>query len=173
MILELIVGRIGSDYTPPRFLKCYEEFMHGIEWTAESSMDDIGRNYASAFLRYYTPFMSRHEHMLEHYLVNYVHRTLFPLGPQESNRDLSVHHVANTIRDQCLLMLVHYAIVQTMLIGLAGFHKAQFDAGHAIKVIQSSSKTFEHSLTFPPRALQSLADKGAKTCASLAILLHN
>ena len=147
--------------------------MHGIEWTAESSMDDIGRNYASAFLRYYTPFMSRHEHMLEHYLVNYVHRTLFPLGPQESNRDLSVHHVANTIRDQCLLMLVHYAIVQTMLIGLAAFHKAEFDAGHAIKVMQSSSKTFEHSLTFPGRVLQTLADKGVKTCASLAILLRN
>jgi lysine-N-methylase len=173
MVLELIVGRIGSDYTPPRFLKCYEEFMQGIEWTAESSMDDIGRNYASAFSQHYTPFMSRHEHMLEHYLVNYVHRTLFPLGPQDSNPDLSVHHVANTIRDQCLLMLVHYAIVQTMLIGLAGFHKAQFDAGHAIKVIQSSSKTFEHSLTFPPRALQSFADKGVKTCASLAILLRN
>ena len=60
-----------------------------------------------------------------------------------------------------------------LLIGLAGFHKAQFDAGHAIKVIQSSSKTFEHSLTFPARALQTLADKGVKTCASVAILLRN
>ena len=173
MVLELVVGRIGSDYTPPRFLACYQEFMQGIEWTAKSSMDDIGQSYASAFSQYYTPFMSQHEHMLEHFLVSYVHRTLFPLGPQESNRALSVHHVANTIRDQCLLMLVRYAIVQTMLIGLAGFHKAQFDAGHAIKVIQSSSKTFEHSLTFPARALQTLADKGVKTCASLAILLRN
>src|ERR1700736_5751451 len=29
MVLELIVGRIGSDYTPPRFLACYQEFMRG------------------------------------------------------------------------------------------------------------------------------------------------
>ena len=58
-------------------------------------------------------------------------------------------------------------------IGVAGFHKAEFDAGHAIKVIQSASKTFEHSLTFPARALQVLADKGVKTCASLAILVRN
>jgi lysine-N-methylase len=172
-ILELIVGRIGSDYTPPRFLACYQEFMQGIEWTAESSMDDIGRNYASAFSRYYTPFMSQHEHMLEHYLVSYVHRTLFPLGPQESNRELSVHHIANTIRDQCLLMLVHYAMIQTVLIGVAGFHETEFAAGHAIKVIQSSAKTFEHSLTFPARTLQTLAGKGVKTCASLAILARN
>ena len=147
--------------------------MHGIDWTETSSMTDIGRRYAEAFSQYFAPFLSEHEYMLEHYLVNYVHRTLFPLGPQKSNRDLSVHHVAKTIREQCLLMLVHYSIVQTMLIGLTGFHKAQFDAGHAIKVMQSSSKTFEHSLTFPGRVLQTLAEKGVKTCASLAILLRN
>ena len=67
--------------------------------------------------------------MLEHYLVNYVHRTLFPLGPQESTRGLSVHHIANTIRDQCLLMMAHYAIIQTLLIGMAAFHKAEFGTG--------------------------------------------
>jgi lysine-N-methylase len=107
MILELIVARIGSDYTPPRFLACYQEFMQGIEWTTESSMDDLGRSYASAFWQYYEVFISRHEYMLEHYLVSYVHRTLFPLGPRESNRGLSVHHIASTIREQCLRMLVH------------------------------------------------------------------
>ena len=173
VILELIVGRISSDFTPPRFLACYQEFMHGIQWTAESSMDDIGRSYASAFSQNYAPFMSQHEHMLEHYVVSYVGRTLFPLGPQKSSQELSVHHAANTIREQCLLMLAHYAIVQTVLIGLAGFHKAEFDAGHVIQAIQSFSKTFEHSLTFPGRALQTLADKGMKTCAQLAILIRN
>ena len=87
MILELVVARIGSDFTSPRFLDCYREFMQGIEWTAESSMDSIGRNYAAAFTQNYAPFLIRHEHMLEHYLVNYVHRTLFPLGPEKSNRE--------------------------------------------------------------------------------------
>ena len=173
LILELIVGRIGSDYTPPRFLACYQEFMQGMEWTAESSMDDIGRRYRAAFSQYYSPLMDGHEHMLEHYLVSYVHRTLFPLGPQESNRELSVHHIANTIRDQCLLMLVHYAIIQTVLIGAAGFHKGEFGTAQVIKVIQTFAKTFEHSLTFPARTLQLLADKGVKTCASLAILVRN
>ena len=173
MVLELIVGRIGSDFTPPRFLACYQEFMQGIEWTAESSMDDIGRRYASVCSQFYAPFIGRHEYMLEHYLVSYVHRTLFPLGPQEGNRELGVHHVADSIRDQCLRMMIHYAIIQTVLIGLAGFHKAEFAPGHVIKVVQSFSKAFEHSLTFPERALQLLADKGVKTCASLAILIRN
>jgi lysine-N-methylase len=160
----LIVQRIGSDFTTPRFLASYQEFMQGIEWTAESNMGDIGRRYASVFSQHYAPFMNRHEYMLEHYLVSYVHRTLFPLGPQER---------ANSIHDQCLRMLVNYAIIQSVLIGLAGFHQAEFSAGHVIKVIQSFTKAFEHSLSFPERALQILADKGVKTCASLAILIRN
>jgi lysine-N-methylase len=84
-----------------------------------------------------------------------------------------VHHIANSIRDQCLLMLVHYAIIQTVLIGQAGFHQEEFAAGHVIKVIQSCTKAFEHSLAFPACTRQILADKGVKTCASLAILLVN
>jgi lysine-N-methylase len=173
MVLELIVGRIGSDFTPPRFLACYREFMQGIEWAAESSMNDIGRSYASVFSQYYAPFLSQHEYILEHYLVSYVHGTLFPLGPQESNREPSVHRIADSIRDQGFLMMVHYAIIQTVLIGLAGFHKADFAASHVIKAIQSFTKTFEHNLSFPGRTLQILAEKGVKTCASLASLVRN
>ena len=173
MVLELIVGRISSDFTAPRLLECYKKFMQAMEWTAESSMDDIGRRYAAAHAQYYAPFMSRHPHILEHYLVSYVHRTLFPLGPQESNRGLSVHHIAQSIRDQFLLMTVYYAIVQTLLIGMAAFHKDEFDTGHAIQVIQSFTKAFEHSLSFPGRALKILADKNVTSCASMAILLLN
>ena len=137
MVLELIVGRIGSDFTPARFVDCYRQFMHGIDWTETSSMTDIGRRYAEAFSQYFAPFLSEHEYMLEHFLVSYVHRTLFPLGPQEKS-----------IRDHCMLLIAHYAVIQTVLIGLAGFRKTDFNTGHAIQVIQSSCKTFGHSLTF-------------------------
>ena len=173
LILETIVGRISSDFTGPRLLACYQKFMQGMDWTVESSMTDIGRRYAAAHSEYYWPFMSRHQHILEHYLVNYVHRTLFPLGPQESTRGLSVQHPANTIRDQCLLMMVHYGIIQTLLIGMAAFHKEQFGTAEVIQVIQSFTKAFEHSLSFPERALRVVANQGAKNCASLAILIRN
>jgi len=173
MVLELIVGRIGSDFTPPRFLACYREFIQGMAWTAESSMDDLGRRYLSIFSRHYAPFMRENEYMLEHYLVTYVHGTLFPLGPQESNRELSAHHTAKTIRAQCLLMMTYYSIIQTILIGLAGFHESEFGAGQVIQLIQSFSKTFEHSVTFPERALQVIAHHGVKTCAGLAMLVRN
>jgi lysine-N-methylase len=173
MVLELIVGRIGSDFTAPRFLACYREFMQGMQWTAESSMDALGRRYLSIFSDHYLPFMSEREYMLEHYLVTYVHRTLFPLGPQRNDRELSAHRAAAGIRAQCLLMLAHYGILQTMLIGLAGFHQAEFGARHVVTAIQAFAKTFEHSLSFPERALKVLADHAVETCAGLAMLLRN
>jgi len=173
LVLELIVARIGSDFTPPRFLSSYQEFMHGIDWRPESSMDDIGHRYAAAYSQYFAPFMLQHGHMLEHYLVSYVHRTLFPLGPQESSRGLSVGQLAQSVREQGMLLLIHYAVIQTVLIGLAGFHKSQFSVTHVLHLIQSFSKAFEHSVPFPERALKTLAEKNVKTCASLAILLLN
>ena len=173
LVLELIVGRISSDFTAPPLLACYRKFMESMEWTVESSMDDIGRRYAAAHAQYFEPFLSGHQHMLEHYLVSYVHRTLFPLGPQESTRGLSVHHVASTIRDQYLLMMVHYAIVQTLLIGMAAFHKEKFGPKEAILVIQSYTKAFEHSPSFPERSLKILAAKGLKSCTTLANLIRN
>lgn len=173
MVLELVLGRISSDFTAPRFLALYQEFILGIEWTSQSSSDDLGRRYASVFAQHYAPFLSRHEYMLEHYLVSYVHRTLFPLGPSEGNREPSVHYHAGSIRDQCLLMLVYYAIVQTVLTGLAGYHKEEFAPGHVVQAIQSCTKVFEHNLSFPGRALETLADKGVETCTSLAMLLRN
>ena len=173
LILELIVGRIGSDFTAPRLLECYRKFMDAMEWTAELSMDELGQRYRAACLKYYEPFLREHSHILEHYLVSYVHRTLFPLGPQQSSLGLSVPQIANTIRDQCLLILVHYGIIQTLLIGMAAFHKTEFGTAHAVQVVQSFTKAFEHSPSFPERALKIIKGKDEKTCANLAILLRN
>lgn len=173
MVLDLIVARITADFTPPRFLACYQEFMQGIEWTAQSAMNELGERYSAAFSQHYAPFLGGHQHILENYLVNYVHSTLFPLGPQETGRQLSADQAASSIREQCQMMLIHFAIIQALLIGLAGLHKSGLNAAHAIRVIQSYTKAFEHSLSFPARARQIVAAAGVHDCVSLALLIRN
>ena len=172
MIIELIVRRMTSDFTAERFRDCYREFMQGLAWTDESSMTDLGRNYAAAFSEYYWPFMSCHEHMLEHYLVSYVLRTLFPLGPSESLTELSAHRVGRSIRDECLILLIHYGIIQAILIGGAGFHKSGFSPEHVLRGIQSVAKVFDHSVAFPTSALDTLKAKQIEKCAALAMFLR-
>jgi lysine-N-methylase len=173
ILLELIVARITGEYVSPRFLACYREFKDGIEWGAESSMEEIGQRYAAAFAGHLTPFLRRHGHILEHYLVSYVHRTLFPLGAQKGPGEPGMDKGAESVRDQCLTMLVYFGVVQTVLTGMAGFHRAGLDPSHAIRLIQAVSKAFEHNLSFAGKALQILAGKGVRNCASMAILLRN
>ncbi|HLK19649.1 MAG TPA: flagellin lysine-N-methylase [Bryobacteraceae bacterium] len=173
VIVEMIVARISSDFTSQRFRECYQEFMRGLGWTPESSFDAIGERFARAYSDYYAPFMRQHEHMLEHYLVNYAHSRLFPFGPQETSQNLSAEKVVNTIAKQYMLMAVNYSLVKAVLIGQAGFHQAEFGTAHVIKGVQSCAKTFEHSVAFPAIALKILADHGLQTCVSLAILLQN
>jgi lysine-N-methylase len=88
VVLELIVAGLSPDFNPRSFLDCYKQFMDGIQWTPESTMDEIGFRYAEAYSQHYVSFMSQHEHILENYLVNYVPRTLFPMGLPEQNQRL-------------------------------------------------------------------------------------
>lgn len=171
--VELVISRITSDFTPRRFLECYEEFMHGIEWRTESTMEEIGIRYADAYRQYYAPFMGQYEYVMERFLVNYAYKTLFPLGPQESTQKLSIYRRDSPISVQYILLVVHYAILKTVLIGMSGYHKSDLGTGHLIKLIQSYAKAFEHSTAFPPLAVKILAGKGMKNAASMAVLIQN
>lgn len=133
IVLELVVGRITSDFTHRRFLECYEEFMHGIEWLPESNMAEIGIRYTEAYRLYYAPFMEQYEYVMERVLVNYVYKTLFPFGPQESTQKLSIYRRDSSIPAQYILMAVHYAIQKAVLIGMSAFHKSDLNTGHLIK----------------------------------------
>lgn len=172
IVLELVVARIRSDFNPASFLACYREFMNGIQWTSKSTMDEIGARYVEAYSENYVPVMREHKHILEQYLVNYAYRTQFPLGMPESNRRLHNDRVPSCITSQYMLMAAHYAIVETLLIGMAGFHKAAFGPVQIVKLIQSCTKTFEHSIAFPGQAIQVLAEKGMTNPANLCVLIR-
>jgi hypothetical protein len=40
-VVELIVARITSDFTNRRFRGCYKQFMDGIQWDPNATMDEI------------------------------------------------------------------------------------------------------------------------------------
>lgn len=172
-ILELIVRRITSDFTGRRFLDCYQDFMHGLEWTEKSALEDIARRYAEAYSQYYLPFIQQNEHVLEHYLATYVYKNLFPLGRLESNRKCGIHHIENSISIQCMLMMAYYAILRTVAIGMAGLHKSAFAMDRLVKVIQSTTKEFEHSTSFPAHAIEILMRNGLNYGASMAVLVQD
>lgn len=172
-VVDLMLTRMSSDANPVRFLECYREFINGLHWTSTSTPKDVAARYGWAHQLYYAPFMKQHEYMLEHYLVNYAYRTLFPFGLPESNKRLQNDRVASSVAAQYMWMVANYAIVRTLLIGMAGFYKSTFNSDYVIKLIQSASKTFEHSATFPARAIEILVEKGMTTPDQLSVLVRH
>ncbi|HVP46520.1 MAG TPA: flagellin lysine-N-methylase [Bryobacteraceae bacterium] len=170
-VVELIVARITSDFTNRRFLQCYKELMDGLHWGNDSTMDQITSRYGAVHARYVAPFLATHSYMLEHYLVNRVYRGLFPLGPQESTSTLRVQHAQRSIHDEFMLLAVHYAIIETLLVGVAGLYTNAFASEHVIRVIYSSTRTLEHSLTFSQRVIQVLEEKGLNSVQGAAVLI--
>ena len=155
-VLELIVGRLRADYTSPRFLECYGEFMRGLAWTNESTMEELAERYQQASEDYFQPFVHRHEHVFENFLVGYVFRTLFPYRRKLPNQTLAIDPGRESMKNAFLLLTAHYAIIRTVLIGMAALHKDNLDIGHAIKLVQSYSKAFLHSSSFETAAIEFL-----------------
>jgi len=59
------------------------------------------------------------------------------------------------------------------MIGMAALHKSSFGVEQALKLIQSSTKAFQHSTSFPLRAIEILSRNGLRTGASMAALLQD
>ena len=91
-VLELIVARIGSDFTASRFLECYREFMEGIRWGPDSTIEDIACRLMEARLDSYAPFINRHEYLLDNFMVNYAFRTVLPYGHREIDQKMGIEY---------------------------------------------------------------------------------
>ncbi len=172
-VLELMVARLRLDYTSPRYMDLYRDFAHGLQLKTGDTPEEIGSRYAEVYRRYYAPCMERHEYILENYLVAYAFKTMFPFGSPSVNRLLNLQKVGSTPLVQYMLMGSYFSMSKTVMIGLAGKHKADFSLEHMVRAIQSISKTMEHCETYPIRLLEILTSKGIKDSAGMAVLIQN
>lgn len=172
IVLELVVERVKSDFTHQRFLQLYQNFLAGILWVPDATLPQLGLNYSDAYQKHYSPFMSQHEYLLEHYLVNNAFKTLFPFGSRSLNCTLGLN-AGQSMVAQYLLLTVYYSLVKAILIGVAAPQCGDFTLDVALSTIQICSKTFEHSVAFPKRMLEILASHGITNPAQMSVLTQN
>lgn len=154
---RLFFGSIQSD----RYKECFAESLHGIGYVSGANVEDIGERYAAAFETWYQPYMVKYEYILENYLVNHVFKNLFPFSEQK--------HVF----DNYVMLVVHYAMIKMILIGMAGYHKEKFGTEHVIKLLQSFSKVVEHNNAYLKMAFNILKVNEVNSMAYMAILIKN
>ncbi len=169
-VLELVVARIGGEYTSPRFLECYAEFMRGLGWTGESTMDELVNRYRLLLESHYKPFELCHPYVFENYLLNYVFRTLFPYGRKSPDQKVLIDSGEKPVRDAFALMVTWYAIIRTILAGMSGLHGAP-TLDRTVKLVQSSTRAFQHSSSLAAGMLDFLYRQPNDLIGNIAILV--
>ena len=173
IVLELMVARLRLDYASPRYLDLCRAFSNGLQIQKETNRAEMGYRYSLAYRNYYAPFMQRYEYLLEHYLVSYAFKTLFPFGSPSIQRLVNGPNGLSPFVSQYLLMASYFSIANAILIGLAAHYQSAFAPQHVLLTIQLISKMLEHCETFPARLLEILASRGIKDCAGMSVLTQN
>jgi lysine-N-methylase len=157
MELRVLIGVNNRAY-----LECVKETLEGIQYSDQSSLNQLAQCYRDSYETYFSPFISKHEYVLENYLVNYVFKNLFPF---------STHN--DKVYEDYVLMVIHYSMIKLHLIGMAGYHKEKFSSDHVVKLIYSFGKAVEHSPTYLYKLVEILKRKEETSLAHMAILIKN
>lgn len=160
LLKEIADERYFMGITSKRYLECFTTFLKGIEYTKDSSIEEIGERYQKAYKEYYEPFMDNHEYILENYLVNYVYKNLFPVSKEKS------------LFDSYMMMILHYSLIKLHLIGMSGFYKG-LTTDKVIMLIQSFAKTVEHNQKYLNGIANLMKQNEFNTMAYMAILIKN
>jgi lysine-N-methylase len=167
IVLRLAGLMLHRSNVGPRFQECINAFTSGIGNAPDATVASLAAHSRSAHLRYFAPFLDRHPHLLENYLVNTILRLNFPFGsaknPDEKDRTISQRHA---------VLASQFALIRGLLIGAAGHHGERFSAEHVVLSVQSASKHFEHHPEFAKQILALLAERKLDNSNGIAMLLH-
>jgi len=144
LVMQLLRTRLSQPPLPARFLECVQDFESGLRCNTATCEQDILTAYTDANRLYFRPFMERHPHVLENYITNHIFKNHYPFThPRDRYSDLQQEQPDAEVEH--LVLSVHLALIQALLIGMAGHYREAFDAPHVVKLIQSFARTFEHS----------------------------
>ena len=162
IVLELVNrGLSMSDASHTRFRECVQNFLDGIHFEQSGAIESFVPSYQEGHARYYFPFMQEHPFIFENYLVNYIFRTRFPYGVDTEGkpRDPITEYMA---------MIVYFATIKGLLIGMAGHFGRAFGKEHVVKLVQTFAKAVEQCPKFEVSSYLGLAN-----AEGMALLLKN
>ena len=105
---------------------------------------------------------------MENYLLNYVIQTGFPAlhggGGVGERTDPLVSFV---------VLMLHYRLLQSLMIGEAAWHGAAFSAAHAVQMVYTFARGLEHNLAFSDELRRTGQRPELQTSDGMAMVLRN
>jgi lysine-N-methylase len=68
-------------------------------------------------------------------------------------------------------MVTHYAIIRTILIGMSGLHGDGLNLAHVVKLVQSCTRTFQHSSLIAADMLRFIHAQPQSLSGNITLLL--
>jgi lysine-N-methylase len=167
MVLRLAGLRLERSFVGQRFVETVESFKAGIGYASGATLDTLVEGFGEAHDRWYAPFVADHPAILENFLINLVFRRLFPYG-QEGGRIPELPAMAREFS----LLAMQFALMQGLLIGVAGCHREAFSERQVVLTVQATSKHFEHHPEFLDKALSLLRAGGMDDLRGLTMMVH-
>jgi lysine-N-methylase len=167
-VLRLADQCVRANANNKRFVDCFQIFLQGIGYSTESKQENDIKHYVEAEDRYYRPFLRAHESLLENYLIHYVFKNVFLCGPRKSS-----YYSPRGIFTEYQLLAAHYVLVNGLLTGMAGYYQAAFNESHVVQLIQSLSKTLEHSPSLLNEIANFMQGQDLQNIRRVATLLKN
>jgi lysine-N-methylase len=171
-VLRLAGMMLHRSNVHPRFVECVQAFTTGIGNAPGATLESLTAQFTVAHDHYYAPFIDRHPHILENYLINTIIRCRFPYGREVKAGDGAAFPAASMTREFAKLA-AQFALMKGLLIGVAGHHRESFAAEHTVHTVQAASKHFEHHPEFLDLAHQLLVESQLDGARGIAILLRN
>ncbi|WP_405170827.1 flagellin lysine-N-methylase [Paenibacillus sp. FSL H8-0280] len=157
-IISKNLGNIGSD---SRFASCVQDYLEGLNEQKElGKLVDLVSFYQNGYLDYYKPFMDDHEFIFENYAVNFIYSHLFP---KSENRNVYRLYT---------ILVSHYTLLKLLLIGISIKNKG-LTKDEVIKVVQSFTKTAEHTNVYVKNIIEFLEDEKYESMGYLCLLIKN
>lgn len=168
VVLRLAGLMLHKSNVRPRFVECIQAFTQGIGNGPGATLDSLAAHNAFAHDHYFVPFINQHPHILENYLANTILRRQFPLGKEGLQQGAEI----DAAREFSMLA-AQFVLMRGLLIGVAGFHGAEFSAAHVVHTVQAASKHFDHHPDFPNLAHALLIERGMNDARGFAALLRD
>jgi lysine-N-methylase len=145
----------------PRFKECLTAFADGLLGghanEAAGSLDALMAHYERIYDEYYSPYIREKGYILENYLVNEVLFSMFPFA-------------RGTVLELYRAMVFNLAIIQVMLVGMAGYYKGLTDE-RVIQFIQSFARRSAHNDSYIHNLTKAIASKDDPTFVEVMWML--
>lgn len=159
MMKLLSDARSKLDITDRVFNQCIDQFNKGLQFEKEDAVK-TQELYQDTYKKYFNPYMDKHEHILENYLVYSVYTELFPFG------------TGKELFDEYALLVLQFSMIKMYLVGMTAYNQKINDV-MITDIIHSFSRVFSHGNPLLVILYDLLKQKNRMSMEHISLLLKN